>query len=116
MDAAWPGSHMPCRESIALASGETLSLIRWGTVDPELVFLHGGGQNAHTWDSVVVALGRPVLAIDLPGHGRSDRRSDRNYGPWENADAVADVIAGLAPSARAVVGMSLGGATTIRLA
>jgi pimeloyl-ACP methyl ester carboxylesterase len=116
MDVAWPGPHMPHRESCTLASGETLSLIRWGTVDPELVFLHGGGQNAHTWDSVVVALGRPVLAIDLPGHGRSDRRSDRNYGPWENAQAVAEAIGRLAPSARAVVGMSLGGATTIRLA
>ena len=32
-----------------------------------------GGQNAHTWDSLVVLLGSrwPALAIDLPGHGHS---------------------------------------------
>jgi pimeloyl-ACP methyl ester carboxylesterase len=91
-------------------------VVKWGTAPPELVFLHGGGQNAHTWDSVIVAAGRPSLAIDLPGHGHSDRRSDRNYSPWENAVAVAELIERHAPDAQAVIGMSLGGATTIRLA
>jgi pimeloyl-ACP methyl ester carboxylesterase len=116
MGVEWPGLQLPRRVNVELASGQNLSAIQWGDDEPELVFLHGGGQNAHTWDSVIVALGRPVLAIDLPGHGRSDRRSDRNYGPWENATSVAEAVDRLAPSAAAVVGMSLGGATTIRLA
>jgi pimeloyl-ACP methyl ester carboxylesterase len=93
-----------------------LSYIRWWDGDPEIVFLHGGGQNAHTWDTVALALGRPAVAVDLPGHGHSYRRTDRNYGPWRNAEAVADVLEAIAPNAAAVVGMSLGGATTIRLA
>jgi pimeloyl-ACP methyl ester carboxylesterase len=104
------------RHRFDLANGRGVSYIRWGEAEPELAFLHGGAQNAHTWDTVLLALGRPAVAIDLPGHGHSDRRSDRNYGPWCNADAVAEVIAAVAPDARAVVGMSLGGATTIRLA
>jgi pimeloyl-ACP methyl ester carboxylesterase len=104
------------RESFTRADGQTLSTIVWGDGPPELVLLHGGGQNAHTWDSVVVALGRPALAIDLPGHGLSDRRADRDYGPWANAIAVAEVIEALAPDAAGVIGMSLGGATNIRLA
>jgi pimeloyl-ACP methyl ester carboxylesterase len=116
MDVAWPCAYMPRRLSVTLASGQVLSVIRWGDATPEFVFLHGGGQNAHTWDSVIVALDRPALAIDLPGHGRSDRRSDGNYGPWENALAVAEVIEQHAPHAGAVVGMSLGGATNTRLA
>jgi pimeloyl-ACP methyl ester carboxylesterase len=116
MGVAWPGPHLPRRASVTLGSGQVLSVIRWGDPDPEVVFLHGGGQNAHTWDSVIVALGRPALAIDLPGHGHSDRRSDGNYGPWENALAVAEVIEQMAPNAAGVVGMSLGGATTTRLA
>lgn len=104
------------RGVIEVGAGEWLSYIRWGTTDPELVFLHGGGQNAHTWDTVALALRRPAIAFDLPGHGHSYRRADRNYGPWANAEALARALERLAPTAAAVVGMSLGGATTIRLA
>jgi pimeloyl-ACP methyl ester carboxylesterase len=106
------------RGAVDVGAGQQLSYIRWGpaSVPAELVFLHGGGQNAHTWDTVALALGRPAVAFDLPGHGRSSRRADRDYGPWSNAEAVAAAMVELAPSAEAVVGMSLGGATLIRLA
>ena len=104
------------RTSFTLADGQTVSALAWGDAPPELVLLHGGGQNAHTWDTVALALGRPLLAVDLPGHGHSGRRQDRDYGPWRNAEAVASLIEQAAPAARAVVGMSLGGATAIRLA
>jgi len=104
------------RTSFTLADGPVVSALAWGDAQPELVLLHGGGQNAHTWDTVALALGRPLLAIDLPGHGHSARRGDRDYGPWRNAEAVASVIEQAAPAAKGVVGMSLGGATAIRLA
>jgi pimeloyl-ACP methyl ester carboxylesterase len=104
------------RTTFTVADGQTVSALAWGGAEPELVLLHGGGQNAHTWDTVALALNRPLLAIDLPGHGHSGRRGDRDYGPWRNAEAVAGVIEQAAPAARAVVGMSLGGATAIRLA
>jgi pimeloyl-ACP methyl ester carboxylesterase len=104
------------RASFTHPDGLTISALAWGGAAPELVLLHGGGQNAHTWDTVALALGRPLLAVDLPGHGHSGRRQDRDYGPWRNAEAVAAVIEQAAPAARAVVGMSLGGATAIRLA
>jgi pimeloyl-ACP methyl ester carboxylesterase len=104
------------RTSFTLADGQAVSALAWGDAQPELVLLHGGGQNAHTWDSLALALRRPLLAVDLPGHGHSGRRPDRDYGPWRNAEAVAVVIEQAAPAARAVVGMSLGGSTLIRLA
>jgi pimeloyl-ACP methyl ester carboxylesterase len=104
------------RMSFTLADGQIVSALAWGDGEPELVLLHGGGQNAHTWDTVALALGRPLLAIDLPGHGHSGRRQDRDYGPWRNAEAVASVIEQAATATRGVVGMSLGGATAIRLA
>jgi pimeloyl-ACP methyl ester carboxylesterase len=93
-----------------------ISALRWGTEPVRVVFLHGGGQNAHTWDTVILGLGLPALAIDLPGHGRSDWREDGDYGPALNATAVQPVIAELAPNADLVVGMSLGGLTAMRLA
>jgi esterase len=93
-----------------------LSALKWGDSDPDVVFLHGGGQNAHTWDLVAMQLGLPALAVDLPGHGHSYWRDDRNYWPQENALAVAEALGQYAPRARLAIGMSLGGLTTIRLA
>ncbi|MGX7678459.1 alpha/beta fold hydrolase [Jatrophihabitans sp. DSM 45814] len=104
------------RRSIAVGGDQALSVLVWGSASPELVFLHGGGQNAHTWDLVALGLGRPAIAIDLPGHGHSSWRADRDYWPPRNAAAVATAVEQLAPQASAVVGMSLGGLTTISLA
>jgi esterase len=94
----------------------TVSALRWGSGDPELVLVHGGAQNAHTWDTVALALGTPVLAVDLPGHGHSDWRADGAYSPINLADDVSVVVAAHAPTARIVVGMSLGGLTAMELA
>jgi pimeloyl-ACP methyl ester carboxylesterase len=104
-----------------VAPGRRLSALVWQEEDPELVLLHGGAQNAHTWDTVAMALDRPLVAIDLPGHGHSDGPGDRpdgTGGPLDangNAADVAAAVRQLAPDARAVVGMSLGGLTAIAL-
>ncbi|WAJ45272.1 alpha/beta hydrolase [Mycobacterium sp. Aquia_216] len=92
-----------------------VSALRWGGTPPRIVFLHGGGQNAHTWDTVIVGLGVPALAVDLPGHGHSGWREDGDYSPRNNADAVAPVLRDFAPDADLIVGMSLGGLTAIRI-
>jgi len=102
-----------------VAGGRGLSALVWQDRDPELVLLHGGAQNAHTWDTVAMALDRPLVAVDLPGHGHSDGPGDRRDGQLDahgNAIDVAAAIRQLAPAAQAVVGMSLGGLTTIALA
>jgi pimeloyl-ACP methyl ester carboxylesterase len=102
-----------------VAGGRRLSALAWQDRDPELVLLHGGAQNAHTWDTVSMALDRPLVAIDLPGHGHSDGPGDRPEGQLDaygNAADIAAAVRQLAPAATAVVGMSLGGLTTIALA
>jgi esterase len=107
---------LPHVERVAAgAADREVSALRWGD-QPRIVFLHGGGQNAHTWDTVIVGLGEPALAVDLPGHGHSAWREDGDYSPRHNADTVAPVLREFAPSADLVVGMSLGGLTAIRLA
>jgi len=101
-----------------VAGGRRLSALVWQDQDPELVLLHGGAQNAHTWDTVAMALDRPLVAIDLPGHGHSDGPGDRPEGQLDaygNAVDVAAAIRQLAPDAKAVIGMSLGGLTAIAL-
>jgi esterase len=106
---------LPRVERVTAGSGDRqVSALRWGD-EPRVVFLHGGGQNAHTWDTVIVGLGEPALAVDLPGHGHSAWREDGDYSPQHNAETVAPLIREFAPSADLVVGMSLGGLTAIRV-
>jgi pimeloyl-ACP methyl ester carboxylesterase len=104
------------RVGVALDDGRVLSALVWGDEPAQLVLLHGGAQNAHTWDTVAMALGRPLVAIDLPGHGHSDGGRRGSAGLEANADDIATAITALAPGARGVVGMSLGGLTAITLA
>ena len=111
----YDGPPVVRRERTDLGDGRQLSSLVWGDGDPELVFLHGGAQNAHTWDTVALALDRPLVAIDLPGHGHSDGGRHGSLDVYENADDVATVIRALAPNAVAVIGMSLGGVTTLAL-
>jgi len=112
----WDGPPTVRRTAVPVADDQRVSALVWGDGDPELVLVHGGAQNAHTWDTVALALDRPLVAVDLPGHGHSDWREDRRYGPVENGEALATVVEQLAPNAAAVVGMSLGGLSAAVLA
>ena len=117
----YDGPPVVRRESVEVAPGTRLSALVWGTGDPEIVLLHGGAQNAHTWDTVALALGRPLVAIDLPGHGHSDGGGLAGGGAGGRlatevlAAEVAVAIEALAPTAGGVAGMSLGGLTTVSL-
>ena len=101
--------------SIRLSDGRLLSALRWGDGSPELVLLHGGAQNAHTWDTVALALGRPLLALDLPSQGHSDAARDGVHDPASLAADVAEAIGKAAPSAELLCGLSLGGLVLISL-
>ena len=74
--------------------GRRLSALVWGTPTPELVFLHGGAQNAHTWDTVALALG-PAAGRHRPARPRPLRLARRDgvaRPPSNMADDVAVVV------------------------
>jgi len=102
---------------VSLSDGRSVSALAWGDdPSPSLVLVHGGAQNAHTWDTTLMALGLPAVAIDLPGHGHSGWREDGAYTPRNLADDVAAAMRSLATTPAVVVGMSLGGLTSMELA
>jgi pimeloyl-ACP methyl ester carboxylesterase len=104
------------RATTRLTDGRAISSLVWGSGPADLVLIHGGAQNAHTWDTVALALDRPLIAPDLPGHGHSDSPAPGvGTAPGANATDLAAVIDELAPTATTVVGMSLGGLTAIAL-
>ena len=104
------------RISHVLEDGRHVSALKWGSTAAKIVFVHGSAQNAHTWDTVCLALGEPILAVDLPGHGHSAWRDDGDYTPRSLAFDIAPIIEQHAPQAALVCGMSLGGLTTLALA
>lgn len=112
----WDGPPEVARVSVPVAGSRCVSALRWGTGPIEVVLVHGSAQNAHTWDTVALALGRPLLAVDLPGHGHSGWRDDFGYRPHQLAEDLAVVVEELCDEPIVLVGMSLGGATASSLA
>jgi pimeloyl-ACP methyl ester carboxylesterase len=104
------------RAWVNVPTGGHVSAAIWGKAQPEIVFLHGARRSARAWDEVALAVGRPVVAVDLPGHGRSNWRRDGRYEPRKLAPAVAEAIRSFAPRARLVVGDGLGALTALALA
>ena len=82
---------------------------------PPIILLHGAGGNHLYWPSQVRRMpGRRILALDLPGHGKSDgsgRQSIEDY-----ADDVDGFVRSIGLNAVVLAGHSMGGAIAIELA
>mgnify|MGYP000329900779 CR=1 FL=1 len=80
-----------------------------------IVYLHGSGMAAWSWNDVTEQLPQyHNIAVDLPGHGLSNEIRANSLS--DMAQIVADFIAETVPGGKAhVVGLSLGGITTIEM-
>ncbi|MEE8338129.1 MAG: alpha/beta hydrolase [Dehalococcoidia bacterium] len=80
-----------------------------------VVMLHGSTQHSPVWDGVVPLLsGFRVAALDLRGHGRSERN-----GAYQPDDYVSDVerlVEALDAPSTAIVGHSMGSLVAMRYA
>jgi pimeloyl-[acyl-carrier protein] methyl ester esterase len=83
---------------------------------PTLALLHGWGLNLRVWDGLAGVLSRQlrIVAVDLPGHGRSDWLPERSAlaGQAEQVHEAVSAIAGT----YSLLGWSLGGQIALQLA
>lgn len=104
------------RIGVTLSDGRSLSGLRWGEEPPRVTLLHGAGLNAHTWDTTLLHLGAPALALDLAGHGDSSWRDDAAYVARVLAPDVVAAIEAWTDRPQTLVGHSLGGLTAAAVA
>ncbi len=102
------------------AAGTTWPTLRWGrTGDPPVLLVHGVTSNAGVWWRVgpaIAAARRHVVAVDMPGHGRTSGPA-RSHRFMDTAAELAGFVraAGLDRADLAVVGHSWGGMVTAHL-
>ncbi len=109
------GSAAPKLASMSSAAGLHRAWLRKGAGDP-VIFIHGFGADLNAWRGVVAAtaLSRPVLGVDLPGHGGSPVAGA--VGLADMAEAVAATLREEGVEAADLVGHSLGAAVAVSVA
>jgi len=86
---------------------------------PPLLLLHGFTGSADTWRPLLPALARrcTTVAVDLPGHGRTDAPPDPGrYRTEAVADDLCRMLDRLSIGRAAVLGYSMGGRLALSLA
>lgn len=92
---------------------------RYGHGGTPVVLLHGFGTCAFLWRYVAPAVaeaGHTAYALDMFGHGESDRTPDADLGIAAQAEYLDAAMTALRVSRAVVVGNDLGGDVALRLA
>jgi len=110
----------PVEDRVTVEPGVAVRTLTWGTPQrdrPSMLLVHGLASNAHLWDGVGHALasqGGHAVAVDLRGHGRSDR-PDHGYGFDRIIADLAQVITHHRLECPLAVGQSWGGNLVVEL-
>jgi pimeloyl-ACP methyl ester carboxylesterase len=113
-----PSESLPRAEMLQLAGRGQLRVIDKNPGAAETVLLvHGYGASSASYAPVIDSLAERfrVLAVDLPGFGKSDRR-DGNYSPEGLADVLAKVLDEKGVARAHVVGHSWGSSVVLAFA
>jgi pimeloyl-ACP methyl ester carboxylesterase len=96
--------------------GVTLRYLDTGSGEPALVFIHGWCCNQSMWHDQIEAFApkQRIIAIDLRGHGESDK-PDQDYDISGFADDVAWLIKKIGLDRPVLIGHSMGGVTALTL-
>lgn len=100
-----------------VSGNPTISYIEQGSGDKVLLLVHGLASNAGFWRYNIEAFSKEyrVIAIDLPGYGKSDKKS-YPYSMTFYADEIAKFLKALKINKVYYLGHSMGGQIGIHLA
>lgn len=93
-------------------NGMNFHYLEWGTPgQPVLLMLHGGAQQAHSWDFISLPLAEQyhILALDQRGHGDSDWAADGDYSIEAHQTDLDGFVAALGLRDFHLIGHSMGG-------
>lgn len=101
---------------VAHIAGQDIYYIHRGSQGLPVVFIHGAGSNHLVWGIQAYALAHcaRTVALDLPGHGRSDPPGRNSIAAYR--DVVLGLLDTLAFERAILVGHSMGGAIAQTLA
>jgi pimeloyl-ACP methyl ester carboxylesterase len=104
------------KEKFAVVDEKRISYVDEGAGEP-LLLVHGLGGTILNWAPNIIELSRTnrVIALDLPGYGRSDR-FDCEYSVDFFAETIRSFLARIDLPRVTVLGNSLGGMITMNLA
>ena len=92
---------------------------RFGHGGTAVILIHGFGTSSFLWRNVAPAItdaGHTAYAIDLFGHGESDRPADADFGIAAQAEYLDAAMTALRVARGLVVGVDIGGDVALRLA
>lgn len=113
-----PELVLPADVFVALR-GLRFHYLDWGNHSRRpILFLHGGGLTAHTYDLICLALRRDYqcLSLDQRGHGDSAWSPSLEYDATEHGADIDALLTYLGLSDVVIVGMSMGGLNAIQYA
>lgn len=101
----------PLVRRVGATDGLSLNVLEWSREGVPLLLVHGFGNDAHIWDDLAPTLAPSyrTLAIDLRGHGDSDRDPERRYDYGSHVRDLEAVTAALGIERLVLIGHSLGG-------
>ena len=100
-----------CQKTFVTRGGINVRYLEAGE-GPAVLLVHGLSTSMVTWHCNIDALvsgGYRVLALDLPGHGDSDKPKDLDYDPADAAELIRQFLVALKLDRISLVGNSAGG-------
>jgi len=92
---------------------------RFGHGGTAVILIHGFGTSSFLWRNVAPAItdaGHTAYAVDLFGHGESDRPMDADFGIAAQAEYLDAAMTALRVARGIIVGIDIGGDVALRLA